>query len=126
MVKTRHKLPAGRGHARRSAGNGTMSFRDILERSREDAAVTAWRRAAWASVVRHAVRTPAARERLSEIKFAAIANAATLAPQLVRHGIDGDLHLGLPTVSFGRHGRLHVPWDHAVVGSRPLPGALAG
>lgn len=90
----------------------SITFREILESSREQAATSAWKRARCASRLRHLAVARGDRQaarRLSELKREAIRLAAFVLPEKVKVTIDGDYHVGLVSVCLEGHARLHLP-----------------
>ncbi|MCG3130420.1 MAG: hypothetical protein FLDDKLPJ_01177 [Phycisphaerae bacterium] len=96
---------------RRSRGR---TLRQIVSDLRRDAADNAWRRATLASRLRHAAaqmgQSRSSRV-LGEIKRAALERVAELVPDEVGMTIDSDRHIGLVSVRWNGHGRLHLPAD---------------
>lgn len=89
-----------------------MTFNEILENTRKQAAETAWDRAAEASRLRHLLRANrkfAAARSCGEIKARALQLAASLLPESVRITIDGDRHIGLLSVRWKGRGCFHLP-----------------
>lgn len=89
-----------------------QSFRKILEASRLEAAAVAWERGRHASQLRHGVvrlgHYRAARL-LGEIKTRCLTRAAEILPNEVTVTIDNDFQIGLISVRWAGHGRLHLP-----------------
>lgn len=89
-----------------------LTFREVLEMTRESAAESAWSRAEQASRLRHLViaqhRFRAARV-LGEIKQKALRCVATLVPEQISLEVDSDYLIGQPSVCWPGHGRLHLP-----------------
>jgi hypothetical protein len=89
-----------------------VTFRQILEGSRAEAATSAWERAKVASRLRHRLallgNEPAARL-MSEIKTRALDRLVEILPDQVRVTIDDDFHIGLLSIRWPGHGRLHLP-----------------
>jgi len=91
-----------------------MTFRQIVESTRMDAARAAWDRAKFASRLRHVEAVAGHRRnarRLGEWKVRAIRLAVSLAPEQIRLTIDDDYQIGLLSVRWPGHGRLHLPAD---------------
>jgi len=92
--------------------NRTATFQQILEGLNEEIAETAWQRAWVASRMRHAAvrqgRNKTARI-LASVKADALRTAATLNPEEIRVGIDGEYQIGLLSVCWVGHGQLHLP-----------------
>jgi len=89
-----------------------QTFRRILDDSRMEAALSAWGRARLASCLRHWAtrhgdRTAAIT--LANIKADALRRAVAILPQEVHVGIDGDYQVGLVSVAWQGHGRMHLP-----------------
>jgi hypothetical protein len=90
------------------------TFRQILTTTREAAAISAWDRAQYASTLRHAAVARGNRRaarRLAEIKHEAIRIAALVFPEQVKITLDTDYQVGLLSIRFNGHGRLHLPAD---------------
>ena len=90
------------------------TFRDILESTRRDAATSAWERARRASSLRHLAVARGDRHGarcLSQIKKDAIRLVAFVLPEHLKITLDSDKHIGLISVRFDGHGRLHLPAD---------------
>ena len=90
----------------------SVTFREILESSRHQAAASAWERARQASSLRHHAAARGDRQAahlLSQLKIEAIRLAAFLPPEQVKVTIDGDNQIGLLSIRFQGHGRLHLP-----------------
>ena len=91
-----------------------QTFRSIVEDSRRDAALTAWKRARRASSLRRIAsdrgQTQTARQ-LAEIKRDAIRTAIALVPDEIVTTIDDDFQIGLLSVRWPGQGRLHLPAD---------------
>lgn len=88
------------------------TFQDQLTALRLPNASRAFQRGRLASELRHCAaassRRRAART-LSQLKQDAVRAAVGIAPELVRVGLDDDLHIGLLSVSFPGLGRIHLP-----------------
>ena len=90
------------------------TFRGILDASRQEAAAAAWERAQVASRLRHGA---AARgnwrdaRRLAQIKRDAIQLVASILPDGLKVTLDSEFQIGLVSVRFEGHGRLHLPAD---------------
>jgi hypothetical protein len=94
-----------------------QTFREIVETSREEAAVSIWERARLASRLRHAAAVQGNRRAarcLSKMQQDAVRLAAVVAPELLNTTIDSDYHVGLVSVRFEGHGRLHLPADFTI------------
>ena len=89
-----------------------QTFHQILEASRVEAATAAWDRARVASRLRHGLaamgRGRAARL-MGELKDRCLTRAAEILPGEVRVTIDHDYQVGLVSVQWPGHGRLHLP-----------------
>lgn len=96
---------------------GRKTFRQILDTARRETAHAAWERARLASGLRHWAsrhgRMKAAAT-LAGVKADALARAATILPDEVNVGIDCDYQIGLVSVAWRGHGRLHLPADTAM------------
>lgn len=94
-----------------------INFRQIVEASRVDAAEAAWERAKLASRLRH-LESGAGRRRnatrFADSKVQAIRLAISLVPEQVSVTIDNDHQIGLLSVRWPGHGRLHLPSDALV------------
>jgi hypothetical protein len=91
-----------------------LTFREILEMSRLEAATIAWDRGEIASRLRHELaRSGNLRDAslMGEIKARCLARAAEILPEQVRVTIDDDLYIGLVSVRFRGRGRLHLAAD---------------
>lgn len=94
-----------------------MSFRQILQATREPTAVTAWQRARIASNLRHLAASRGDRRsarRLSWMKQEAIRLVASLLPGELKITVDSDNHVGLVSVRLTGHGRLHLPANSSI------------
>lgn len=96
----------------KSGNDSRMTFREIVDETRTEAAGRAWDRARLASRIRHAIRD-SGRIRgtyaLGELKRAAISRAIELAPDRILVSIDTDFHVGLLSIRWNGHGGLHLP-----------------
>jgi hypothetical protein len=88
------------------------TFCQIVAASTDDAAKSAWGRAKLASQLRHVAvaqgRRGAAR-RLAVLKRDAIRHVLHLKPKSVRLGLDNEYQVGLLSVHWPGHGKLHLP-----------------
>ncbi len=88
------------------------TFNQILESSRVEAATAAWDRARVASRLRHGLaamgRGRAARM-MGELKDRCLTRTVEILPGEVRVTIDHDYQIGLVSVQWPGHGRLHLP-----------------
>lgn len=94
------------------------TFREIVEASRVDAAEAAWERAKTASRLRHFERGTGRyrdAQRLADFKAQAIRLAMSLAPEQISVTIDNDYQVGLLSIRWPGHGRLHLPTDAQLV-----------
>ena len=92
----------------------TITFREIVESTRQKAGLAAWERARQASTLRHlavARRDCRGARRLSQMKKDAIQLVAFVLPEQLHVTIDSDKHIGLLSVRLDGHGRLHLPAD---------------
>ncbi|MCR4412045.1 MAG: hypothetical protein NUV77_06415, partial [Thermoguttaceae bacterium] len=83
------------------SNNDRITFGQIVEKTRLDAAKAAWSRAKLASRLRHHVRTTKAHHaarQLSKLKTDAIRLALALAPEQITVTIDNDHQVGLISV----------------------------
>lgn len=99
-----------------------VSFREIFESSKEEAAESAWEKAKRASVLRRLLAAKnrfGGASRCSEIKSAALKLVASLLPEQVQVSIDDDYQVGLVTVGWKGHGRFHLPADWSIEASAP-------
>lgn len=91
-----------------------VTFRQIVEESRSDAAASAWERAKFASGLRH-IEAKIGRhknaQRLAEWKARAVRLALSLLPEQIHVTIDNDYQVGLLSISWKGRGRLHLPAD---------------
>ncbi len=89
-----------------------LTFKEILETTKEKAAESAWGRAADASRLRRRLTTQrrfAAAQSCGEIKARALELAASLLPERVRVTIDDDYQVGLLSIRWKGRGRFHLP-----------------
>lgn len=94
--------------------NGRQTFRKILDASRMETAQAAWGRARLASYLMHWASwhgNKKAAMMLANIKAAALRRVAAILPQEVHVGIDSEYQIGLVSVAWRGHGRLHLPAD---------------
>ncbi len=97
---------------RRSNKSERFTFKQLLGSCREKNTKTAWERACTASSLRHvASRNGLGRTAkiLSGIKERALRRAAAILPDEIHIGIDSDYQIGLVSVTWRNHGRLHLP-----------------
>jgi hypothetical protein len=98
------------------------TFREILDGSRYESAVSAWERAQAASRLRN---DAAARgnwrdaRRLAQIKRDAIQLVACILPERLNVTLDSEFQIGLVSVRLEGHGRLHLPAD-VTIAKRPV------
>jgi hypothetical protein len=89
-----------------------LTFQEIQEKSRVETATVAWERATAASHLRHTLvsvgRHRGARK-LGELKARCLERAVEILPGQVRVTIDQDFQVGLVSVRWPGHGRLHLP-----------------
>jgi len=88
------------------------TFRQIVEDSRIDAAETAWSRARVISRLRQQeckAQHRRSANRLAQLKADAVRLALSLAPEQITVTIDDDYQVGLLSVRWPGHGRLHLP-----------------
>ena len=88
------------------------TFQEHLESLRRANAGRAFQRGRLASQLRHCAASSSRRRAartLSQLKQDALRAALGIAPELVRVGLDDDLHIGLLSVSFPGLGRVHLP-----------------
>ena len=93
---------------------GRQTFRQIVDRSKYEAAESAWDRAKLASGLRQylALRNKSEQAtRCAAIKAAALKLLSSLLPGEVVVTIDDDYQVGLISVRWPDHGRLHLPAD---------------
>jgi hypothetical protein len=89
-----------------------QTFRQILQESRVEAATAAWDRARVASRLRHDLAATGSRlaaRLMGELKARCVARVAEILPVEVRVTIDDDYQVGLVSVHWPGHGRLHLP-----------------
>lgn len=89
----------------------SMTFRQIAEESRAEAAANAWSRALQASRLRHLVaRVSGARssEALMKLKEDALKRVQAIVPEEVQVTVDDDYHVGCVSVRW-RGQRMHLP-----------------
>ena len=92
-------------------------FREIVQDTREQAAANAWERARIASNLRHLAINRGDRQsarRLSWMKQEAIQLVASLLPDQLKITLDSDHHIGLVSVRFEGHGRLHLSANSSI------------
>ena len=92
--------------------NPRISFRQIRETSRVQAAESAWQRADQASGLRQLLRSQrrfTSAGRCGEMKADALQLVSVLMPEEVRWTIDDDFQIGLVSVRWVGHGRFHLP-----------------
>lgn len=95
-----------------------ITFRQIVDASRVDAAEAAWERAKFASRLRHfeaGVGRHRNAKRFADSKLQAIRLAMSLAPEQISVTIDDNFQVGLLSVRWPGHGRLHLPADTQLV-----------
>ncbi len=97
--------------------NSRKTFRQILDAARKETAKAAWDRARQASNLRrwasHHGNHKAAMA-LANIKADALHRTASILPEEVNVGIDIDYQIGLVSVAWRGHGRLHLPANAAM------------
>jgi len=89
-----------------------LTFRQILEESRVETATAAWERATAASRLRHglvSVRHRRGAQKLGELKALCLGRVGEILPGQIRVTIDNDYQVGLVSVRWPGHGRLHLP-----------------
>lgn len=92
--------------------NHRPTFRELLEQTRKEAAGLAWERAKLASSMRHYAAVTGQRRAaraLASVKRRAVTRAISLLPGTIRVSVDEDLHVGLLSIGWRGHGRLHLP-----------------
>lgn len=96
----------------RSARNRRPTFSQILESTREASAARVWDKAKAVSTLRHLVQS-SRRARgaavLAEAKRALVRRAVELVPDQIKVGIDSDYQVGLLSIRWHGHGRMHLP-----------------
>lgn len=88
------------------------TFRDLVEQTRKEAAGRAWERAKLASSMRHYAALTGQRRAaraLASVKRRAVTRAMSLLPGEIRVSVDEDYHVGLLSIGWRGHGRLHLP-----------------
>jgi hypothetical protein len=88
-----------------------QTFSQILEASRVQAATAAWDRARLASRLRHyfvAMGKGRSGRMMGQLKNRCLTRAAEILPNEVRVTIDTDYQIGLVSVRWPGHGRLHL------------------
>ncbi|HEY3324984.1 MAG TPA: hypothetical protein VGP72_31310 [Planctomycetota bacterium] len=92
--------------------HGKQTFSSILNTTRDKCAERAWQRARLASQLRH-IAADGGRSRaasmLGRIKQRAILRVIALSPVGLRVATDRHRYVGLPSISWAGHGRLHLP-----------------
>lgn len=90
------------------------TFRQCLDETTKEAAEAAWHRAKLASKLRHAAvaagRQRSAR-RLADLKREAIRHVLRLQPTGVQVTLDDNYHVGLLSIRWPGHGKMHLPTD---------------
>lgn len=92
--------------------NAQKTFRQILNDAAPAAAERVWERAVVLSQLRRACRARGDRRaarRLGHQKARCLARAAAILPQEVRVAIDSDYQIGMLSIRWRGHGRLHLP-----------------
>ena len=95
---------------RRNVG-GNMprkTFNEVLNDTRECAAKNSWARARQASKLRK-ITTGKTRKFLGRIKIKAINRVIEIVPEQVKIRIDTTYCVGMPSVRWKGHGKLHLP-----------------
>lgn len=106
MKKATMKLGQGK--------NGRRTFRQILDATRKESAQVAWGRARLASDLRHWASSHGngkAAMTLAGIKTDALRRTVTILPEEVNVTVDSEYQIGLVSVAWRGHGRLHLPAD---------------
>lgn len=94
----------------------SLTFNQIREATRVASAQVVWERAKRLSAMRHAMLAQGDRRAarlLGERKARCLAHAAALAPEHVHVSIDDDYLVGMLSVRWPGHGRLHLPPQRA-------------
>lgn len=94
--------------------NHRPTFRELLEQTRKAAAGLAWERAKLASSMRHYAAVTGQRRAaraLASVKRRAVTRVISLLPGTIRVSVDEDYHVGLLSIGWRGHGRLHLPAD---------------
>lgn len=89
-----------------------LTFRQILENSRVETATVAWERATAASRLRYGLASVGhhrGAEKLGKLKARYLERVVEILPEQVRVTIDQDYQVGLLSVRWPGHGRLHLP-----------------
>jgi hypothetical protein len=92
-----------------------QTFRQILEGSRVKTATAAWERAIAASRLRHAlvaVGQQRGARKLGELKARCLERVVEILPGQIRATLDVGYQIGLVSVHWPGHGRLHLPAGH--------------
>jgi len=88
------------------------TFRQLVEVNRQDAAEQTWARANAGSAMRHAARWLGKRRQasvLAAMKVRLIKRTIELVPDQVKIAFDDDYMVGLLSVRWMGHGKLHLP-----------------
>ena len=88
-----------------------MTFAEILEATQESSAESAWDRACKASQLRHAairVGNFRAAKAFGQIKERAVEQSVAVFPEKFKVTIDDDYQVGLLSIAYRGHGRLHL------------------
>jgi len=85
----------------------------MVEEVRVQTAQAAWKRARQASALRQATYATSkkAAARFADLKERAIDRAVAIVPELIQITIDSNYQLGMLSVRWPGHGRLHLPAD---------------
>jgi len=90
-----------------------LTFRQISEGCRREAAERLWAKAHRASKLRHALARKANRaaKKCEQIKAGCILRAHKLLPEHIKVTIDAEQHVGLPLIHWKGHCAFHLPYD---------------
>ncbi len=88
------------------------TFREMVESTRQDAAEQTWARANAVSAMRHAMQKSGKRRQakaLAAMKVRLIKRTIELVPDQVKIAVDHDYMVGLLSIRWKGHGKLHLP-----------------
>lgn len=103
------------------------TFRETVNETAQASAQAAWDRAKLASRLRHVAAGQGRRRTarlLGDVKREAISRVLRLQPGTVRVTLDSDYHVGLLSIRWLGHGRLHLP-ANTNLNTSGMEGAMA-
>jgi hypothetical protein len=89
-----------------------LTFNQMLDKSRVECAITVWDRAKIASLLRHKFATSGnhrGARLMAALKARCLERVVQIIPKEVHITIDHDYQVGLVSVRWFGHGRLHLP-----------------